>query len=63
MRLGRAQKLESAIRLIEGYWNVYLAFFGEQMVWLHFQITDVRDGRVIWHNGRVSNTSGGFDAT
>lgn len=61
--VGRAQRLETAVRMISGYWNVYLGFFGDQLVWLHFQVTDMRTGRVVWHNGRTTNTSGGNDGT
>jgi len=61
MVIRRTQQLEKAVRVISGYWNVYLGFFGDQLVWLHFQITDTRTGRVVWHNGRITNTTGGFD--
>jgi hypothetical protein len=61
MVIGRTQQLEKAVRVISGYWNVYLGFFGDQLVWLHFQVTDTRTGRVVWRNGRYTNTTGGFD--
>lgn len=54
MRLGRTAELAKAVRVISGYWNVYLAFFGDQLVWLHFQVTDIHTGRVVWHNGRAT---------
>jgi hypothetical protein len=44
---------EKAIANMTGYWSVYLTFFGEQMNWLRFTVTDVRDGTVIWRNGRA----------
>lgn len=53
--LGRAQKYERALSKMEGYWNVYLGFFGDQIVWLNFQIIDLRDGRVCWRNGRSTS--------
>lgn len=43
---------ETAIATIEGYWNVYVGFFGDQTMWLDFMVTDTRDGKVIWKNGR-----------
>ncbi len=49
--LGARQTLERAETVIGGYWNVYLAFFGDQMIWLDWTVTDVRDGRLWWHNG------------
>lgn len=58
--IGRTQKLETAVRTISGYWNVYLGFFGDQLVWLHFQITDISDGRVVWHNGRATKQTGEY---
>ena len=59
--LGRAQTLAKAVTVISGYWNVYLAFYGDQVLWLNFQVVDRRDGLVTWRNGRYTNTSGGFD--
>lgn len=59
MRLGRSHDPDKAIRLISGYWNVYLAFYGDQMVWLYFQVIDTRDGTVVWRNGRHLRTPGG----
>lgn len=59
MLLGRAHAEERAVTLISGYWNVYLAFFGDQMIWLTFLVTDTRTGLIIWRNGRRLNTSGG----
>lgn len=53
-RIGRFQKEETAVRVISGYWNIYLGFFGDQLVWLHFQVVDVRTGLVVWHNGRAT---------
>lgn len=49
--LGRFKRLEKAVDTIGGYWNVYLAFFGEQQLWLEFTVTDLRDGRLLWRNG------------
>lgn len=61
--LGRSRTLERAVTVIGGYWNVYLAFFGEQVVWLDFQVIDLRDGRLVWHNGRHTRTEEGTLAT
>lgn len=44
---------KTAIRTIEGYWAVYVGFFGDQTMWLDFMVTDTRDGKVIWKNGRL----------
>lgn len=52
--LGVSGSLERAIKLASGYWNVYLAFFGSQQVWLEWLITDIRDGRIVWRNGRLT---------
>lgn len=56
--LGRKQQLDKAVKAIEGYWNVYLAFFGEQVPWLDFLVVDVRDGRIVWRNGRPTTEGG-----
>lgn len=50
--LARRRKMAPAIKLIEGYWNVYLGFFGDQVIWLDFLVIDLRDGRIVWRNGR-----------
>lgn len=50
--LGMFKRPQKAIAEISGYWNVYVGFFGDQMMWLDFTVTDVRDGRVVWKNGR-----------
>lgn len=52
MELGRAATMGKARTIIEGYWNFYLGFFGDQVMWLDWQIVDTRDGRVMWRNGR-----------
>jgi len=59
--LGRASTLERAVERITGYWNVYLGFFGDQQIWLYFQVIDLRDGRVCWRNGRTTTTTGGHN--
>lgn len=60
-QLSRHKILANAVATIGGYWNVYLAFFGDQMVWLDFTVTDVRDGKLMWRNGRtvVEEKNGG----
>lgn len=50
--LGRFRKLDRALSTVEGYWNVYLAFFGDQQIWLNWTVVDLRDGRILWRNGR-----------
>lgn len=52
MELGRRGTADRAIAIASGYWNVYLGFFGDQMLWLHFSVVDLRDGRLVWRNGR-----------
>lgn len=49
---GPYKALSRAIEIAAGYWNVYLAFFGDQIVWLEFTVVDTRDGRVMWVNGK-----------
>jgi hypothetical protein len=50
--LGVGRDLDRVIRVADGYWTVYLTFFGDQLVWLEWIVTDVRDGRIMWRNGR-----------
>lgn len=50
--LGTSRSLDRIITAGQGYWNVYLAFFGDQQVWLIWLVTDVRDGRIMWRDGR-----------
>lgn len=38
-----------------GYWSLFLAFFGEMFPFLQFTIVDMRDGTVMWRNGRREN--------
>lgn len=52
MELGTFRTLDKAQRVIEGYWAVYIGFFGDQMMWLDWSIVDCRDGRLMWRNGR-----------
>ena len=44
--------LDRGVSVADGYWALYLAFWGDQIVWLWFTITDIRDGQVVWRNGR-----------
>ena len=46
-----AKTQESAVRRIAPYWDVYLQFYGDQIVWLNFDIIDTRDGVIVWRNG------------
>lgn len=50
--LGSSSTLDRAIKNAEGYWNVYLGFYGDQAVVFHWQVVDRRDGRVMWRDGR-----------
>lgn len=50
--LSRHRSYDRATLTADGYWNVYLAFFGDQVYWLEFTIVDTRDGRLLWRNGR-----------
>lgn len=52
--IGRTANLDRAVKVISGYWAVYLGFFGDQLVWLAFQITNTETGRVEWRNGRLT---------
>lgn len=52
MELVRARKLENAVRVITGYWSVYVGFFGDQLMWLDWIVVDTRTGQVLWRNGR-----------
>lgn len=54
--VGRARTAERAVERIVGYWNVYIGFYGNQLVWMMFDVVDIRDGRVVWRNGRYTNT-------
>lgn len=49
-----ARVLDRLIPKADGYWNVWLGFFGDQAVWIIMQIVDRRDGTVIWRNGRLT---------
>jgi hypothetical protein len=37
------------------YWQLFLSFFGDMHPFLHFTIVDMRDGTVMWRNGRRLN--------
>lgn len=51
------RNLDRLIARADGYWNVFLGFFGDQVIWLSFDIIDVRDGRLVWRNGRQQTGS------
>lgn len=51
--LSTRKRLDAALRDAEGYWNVYLAFFGDQQVWLTWLVVDQRDSKIIWRDGRL----------
>lgn len=47
------------------YWDAYIGFYGDQLVWLSFEIIDTRDGRILWRNGHILKgvDSGTIDGT
>lgn len=49
--LATGRDIDRIVKVAEAYWSVYLTFFGDQMVWLHFQIVDRRDGHIVWRDG------------
>lgn len=59
--LGKSRKLSRLVKDAEGFWNVYLAFFGDLVQIVSFVIVDVRDGQIMWRNGRL--TDGGCNVT
>lgn len=50
--LGVFRSLDKAVAVMQGYWAVYVGFYGDQTMWLHFQVVDARDGTLLWSNGR-----------
>lgn len=50
--LSRCKRYDSAVKHAEGYWAVYLGFFGHLTNIIRFSIVDTRDGTVLWRNGR-----------
>lgn len=49
------RNLKRIAAIADGYHAVYEGFFGDQMVWLDMVIVDVRDGRIVWRDGRLEN--------
>lgn len=45
--------LERLVVKASGYYEVYIGFYGDQTRWLDFEIVDIRDGQVLWRNGRL----------
>lgn len=57
---GTARILDRAIERAAGYWNVMVAFYGDQVLWLHWEVVDLRDGTVVWRDGlRMKGTAHG----
>lgn len=54
--LATARDADRLIAVAKGYMNVIGAFYGDQQLILHFDVVDVRDGRVIWRDGRAETT-------
>lgn len=50
--LGRYKRLDRAEANGNGYWALYVGFFGSQRYLITFSIVDTRDGIVLWRNGR-----------
>lgn len=51
--LGHFRSLDRAVKIAEGYWNVYFGFWGDQTIWIRFELTDMRDGQLMWRNGAL----------
>ena len=51
LNVGAFKTLDRALVEVGGYWSIYLAFFGDQQVWLEFTVTDLRDGALKWRDG------------
>lgn len=51
-QLYTARKLDSAIAVASGHWNLYVTFYGDQTHWLDIIVVDSRDGVIEWRNGR-----------
>lgn len=45
------RKADRVIERAESCWSLYQAFFVDGLEWLLMEVTDVRDGHVIWRNG------------
>ena len=45
------RKRERIESVAAGYWRLFVDFFGDQLVWLHFEVIDTRDGQLLWRNG------------
>jgi hypothetical protein len=50
--LSRHRIWDNAVKTAAGYWNIYAAFYGQYQLILWFEIIDVRDGKVLWRNGK-----------
>lgn len=48
-----ARVLDRIVKTANGYHAVYDGFFGDQLMWLDFLIVDIRDGRIVWRDGRL----------
>lgn len=51
-QLGRTKRYDRAVTMADGYWAVYLGFFGHLTHLVNFSIVDMRDGVLLWRNGR-----------
>ncbi len=51
---GTFRTLPRAVDVATGYWNVMVAFYGDQIFWLHWDVVDIRDGVVVWSDGRLT---------
>jgi hypothetical protein len=56
--LSKHKVYDRAVMVADGYWQVYLAFFGHLVNIVQFSIVDARDGAVLWRNGRHTRQGG-----
>ena len=50
--LFQSRKLLNVEQRAEGYWSLFVTFFGDMFPFLQFVIVDTRDGTMLWRNGR-----------
>lgn len=50
--LGVFRDWERATQRADGYWALYVGFYGDYELILWFEIVDRRTGEVLWRNGK-----------
>ena len=50
--MGTARDVDRLVPAAQGYWDLYVAFWGHLPRLLSVSIVDVRDGAVMWRNGK-----------